>query len=388
MKTNTIPRFIVIGNPENRRITLFQTALQRSSLPIATVVSYLDLLTGHQSLENIIQFGDIIRIESPGENFAVEQQFIALGTENATEGEYISAKQAVKLDYEHGRIYYPRQWYQGFSTFLQKMQTTFERLRQANIHFTVMNAPLNILTMFDKRRCHQLCQDNNIPVPPSLCPINSYEKLREVMIHTGQRRVFVKLAYGSSATGIVAYEIDSQGIREQTHTSVEVVYQQKQPIFYNSLKIRRYRNHTDIKTIIDWLCREGVHVEQWLPKAHYQGYVYDLRIVIIAGQARHRVVRLSKTPLTNLHLGNLRASPSELQLADELWQRIETIAVQSATLFSKNLYYAGLDIILPLRSQTPMILEINAFGDLLPGIYDNGMDTYQAEIVALFKSNR
>ena len=385
VKTNTTPRFIVIGNPENRRIALFQTTLQRSGLPAATVVSYLDLLTGHQSLENVIQVGDIIRIESPGENFAVEQQFIALGTTDlATEGKYISAKQAVELDYEHGCIYYPRQWYQGFSAFLRKMQTTFEHLWQANIHFTVMNAPLNILTMFDKRRCHQLCQDNNILVPPSLCcAIDSYDKLREVMIHTGQRRVFVKLAYSSSATGIVAYEIDSQGIREQAYTSVELVYRQKQPIFYNSIKIKRYRNHTDIKTIIDWLCREGVHVEQWLPKAHYQGYVYDLRIVIIAGQARHRVVRLSKTPLTNLHLGNARLNASELQLTNKLWQRIETIAVRSATLFSKSLY-AGLDIILPLRSQTPMILEINAFGDLLPGIYDNGMDTYQAEVVALF----
>jgi hypothetical protein len=37
---------------------------------------------------------------------------------------------------------------------------------------------------------------------------------------------------------------------------------------------------------------------------------------------------------------------------------------------------------LPLRSLTPVILEFNAFGDLLPGIKDGGMDTYQAEVLA------
>jgi glutathione synthase/RimK-type ligase-like ATP-grasp enzyme len=364
-----VSRFVVIGNPDNRRIALFQAALHRSRLPTATIVPYLDLLTARQHLENIIQAGDIIRIESPGEDFAVEQQFIALGADGAK----------TATNYEHGRIYYPRQWYQGFSAFLRQMQTSFENLRQAGTDFTLMNAPLNILTMFDKRHCHQLCHENNLPVPPSFNAIGSYEQLREVMTQTGQRRVFVKLAYGSSASGVVAYEIDGRGEREQAHTSVELTYRQAHPILYNSLKIKRYKKHHQIKAIIDWLCHEGVHVEHWLPKAHHKGQVYDLRVVVIAGRARHRVVRLSHTPLTNLHLGNARASANELKLSEQLWQNIENTAERGAALFPESLY-AGLDIMLPLRSQTPVILEINAFGDLLPGISHDGMDTYQAEL--------
>ncbi len=373
--------FVVIGNPDNRRVALFQAALHRAGLPPAIVVPYLELLTARQRLEDIIQSGNIVRIESPGENFAVERQFIALGADSTAGG--ISAKMATELDYEHGRIYYPRQWYQGFSAFLQEMQTTFNQLRQAGTEFTVMNAPLDILIMFDKRSCHQRCQDNNIPTPLSIGLINSYDRLREVMIRTGQRRVFVKLAASSSASGVVAYEMDGSGVREQAHTSVELTYKHGRPILYNSLKVKRYTKHNDIKTLIDWLCCEGVHVERWLPKAHHKGYVYDLRVVVIAGQARHSVVRLSKTPMTNLHLGNARASPSELKLSKALWQRIEDTAMRGAALFADSLY-VGLDIMLPLRSQTPVILEMNAFGDLLPGISDSGMDTYQAEVLAVF----
>jgi hypothetical protein len=249
----------------------------------------------------------------------VERQFIALGAD----GEQISAKLAVELDYEHGRIYYPRQWYQGFSAFLRAMQVT---LRQAGGDIIMMNAPLNILTMFDKRYCHQLCRENNLPVPPCFSSIDSYDRLREVMILTGQRRVFVKLAYGSSASGVVAYEMVGDGIREQAHTSVELIYRGGYPILYNSLKIRRYQKRENIKAIIDWLCSEGAHVEHWLPKAYHKGYVYDLRVVVIAGRARHRVVRLSKTPMTNLHLGNARASASELKLSEAFWQDIENTA--------------------------------------------------------------
>ena len=380
--------FIVIGNPNNRRVALFQAALHWAKLPSATVVSYLDLLTDQQRLEKLIQPNYIVRIESPGEDFAVEQKLIALGAnDKATTGEHINAKSALDLDYEHGRIYYPSQWYRGFSVFLQKIQTTFNNLWHIGTYFSVMNTPLNILTLFDKRRCHQLCQTNNIPVPPSLGPIDSYDKLREMMINTRQRRVFIKLAYGSSASGVVAYEIDGRGLREQAHTSLELLYRNGQIIFYNSLKIKRYRQRSDIKTIIDWLCHEGAHIEYWLPKAHHKGYVYDLRVVVIAGQARHSVVRLSKTPMTNLHLGNARASVTELNLSAELWHRIKKIAVQGAALFAENLY-VGLDIMLPLRRQNPVILEMNAFGDLLQGISDAGMDTYQAEIDAILKNFR
>jgi len=40
----TAPPFIVIGNPENRRISMFQDALARQGCAPARVVSWLELL--------------------------------------------------------------------------------------------------------------------------------------------------------------------------------------------------------------------------------------------------------------------------------------------------------------------------------------------------------
>jgi len=53
----------------------------------------------------------------------------------------------------------------------------------------------------------------------------------------------------------------------------------------------------------------------------------------------------SKTPMTNLHLGNARGRVSDLNQ----WQAIEKTAVRGAALFSESLYVAA--------SHTPVILD-------------------------------
>jgi len=77
------PRFVVIGNPENRRIQLFQMALARLGLGPADVVSYVDLLAERVLLRNVIEPHAIVRLESPGENFEVEKQLLAAGADSA-----------------------------------------------------------------------------------------------------------------------------------------------------------------------------------------------------------------------------------------------------------------------------------------------------------------
>jgi hypothetical protein len=41
---------------------------------------------------------------------------------------------------------------------------------------------------------------------------------------------------------------------------------------------------------------------------------------------------------------------------------------------------AGLDLLLTPGFRRHAVLEINAFGDLLPGIFHDGLDTYGAEV--------
>ena len=62
-------RHTVLGNPANRRIAFFQAALARQGLPEANVIAYRDLLDGRVPVAALFAETDILRIESPGEDF-------------------------------------------------------------------------------------------------------------------------------------------------------------------------------------------------------------------------------------------------------------------------------------------------------------------------------
>ncbi|RUS95886.1 hypothetical protein DSM106972_088990 [Dulcicalothrix desertica PCC 7102] len=57
---------------------------------------------------------------------------------------------------------------------------------------------------------------------------------------------------------------------------------------------------------------------------------------------------------------------------------------QAAKLFPTSLY-CGVDLLILPDWKQHAILEINAFGDLLPGILWNGMDTYTSEVKAMLE---
>ena len=82
----------------------------------------------------------------------------------------------------------------------------------------------DVEVMFDKRQCQARFAGHGIPVPAGLGEVGSFEQLRARMRETGHRRVFVKLAHGSSASGVVAYE--TNGRRQLATTTVEMVRQQ------------------------------------------------------------------------------------------------------------------------------------------------------------------
>ncbi|MCP4130938.1 MAG: hypothetical protein GY754_08135 [bacterium] len=374
-----LPSFLVIAPPgENRRVDLFQESLLKQDLPRARVLSYLDIITGKTSLEKYLTPETVIRLESPGEHFELEKELIAAGANTACSrrnGHCISAVSAGNLTEEHGRIYYPGQWFRGFKQLLKELKSKAGSALW-------MNDPEEIAIMFDKALCNKLLLQKGLPVPKALGAVSSYDELREKMKKAGLPRVFVKLASGSSASGVVAYETGARGAKEQAHTSVELIMEKGSPVLYNSLKVRRYTNHEEVKTIIDWLCAEGVHVEQWIPKSGYQHYSFDIRQVVIDMAAKQKVVRLSRSPMTNLHLGNKRGNPEELDLAPETWSLIDETARDAAGLFPNSLY-AGVDILIPKQSSIPRVLEVNAFGDLLPGITLSGESTYDSEIKAL-----
>jgi hypothetical protein len=224
-------------------------------------------------------------------------------------------------------------------------------------------------------------------VPRSLhaagCPApSSFDELLAELERLGWSRVFIKLRYGSSASGVVAWERTRRQM--QATTSVELVREAGQARLFNSLRIRRYRNPAEIGEIIDELCRQGVQVEAWIPKASLGGRTFDLRIVTIAGQPQHLVIRTSRGPITNLHLGNQRGDLAELfpKWSDATRESVWSTCRAAAACFPRCLYL-GIDLALLAGRKRHAVLELNAFGDLLPGTSNAERDdTYTAELRA------
>lgn len=375
------PPFILVANSNSRRVEAFQSTLARLGLPPARVIEWSAWLRGEIALPDVIPPGAIIRLDSPGQNWEVEKLLLQRGAE-AIERENddrrfdcLSQAQIENLEYQRGRIWPSRQWYLGFCQVLRELKT---QLQQCAPH-QALNDTDEIATMFDKPRCHSMLQHASIPIPKSLGIPRSFNELVAFMRRDNIFRVFVKPAHGSSASGIVAYQ--TNGRRHRAVTTTEMVRHDGEVQLFNSRRVRVHEDWHDIAQLIDALCRHRVHVEQWLPKAGVQGKTCDLRVLVIGGQAQHTVVRMSRHPLTNLHLLNERAGLDVFgsRLSPEAWRAAQSSCKAAMQLFPCSLM-GGIDLLLSSDFRRHAILEINAFGDWLPGCTYQGFDAHTAQI--------
>ncbi len=371
--------WVVIGNPENRRVAFFQQALARLGQPPAAVFAYRDLLEGRIGIESI-PGGAIVRIDSPGEDFAVEKLLLLQGEEPAREEgtTYLTASEIAALPFDRGRILCPRQWYLGLVQVLSAWEASFRRRGDVRL----LNAPSEIAVMFDKIACQQLLRSSSVPVPTILGQVAGFDELCEVIESTGVRRLFLKPAHGSSASGVVALAVS--GERWEAITSVELARAGSETRLYNSLKIRRYTDRQEIRELIELLLPQRLQLEQWMPKAALDGRIFDLRVVMIRGEPCHIVVRTSRSPLTNLHLGNRRGSFEGLLQAvpPAQWSAAMESCRRAASCFPASLQIA-VDLLFTPGFRAHYVLEVNAFGDLLPGVKYHGRDTYEAQVAAV-----
>jgi hypothetical protein len=353
-------------------------------------VPYADLLAGRVALPDVVPPGAVVRLESPDEDFGVQRALLALGAEAAAGEPYESlpAAAVARLAFERGRLLPARQWYLGFRRALAEIE---RQLAGCPPH-RLMSHPADVAVMFDKRACHRRLAGAGVAVPRALGPVGGFEELRAAMAAGGCRRVFVKLAHGSSASGVVAYRTD--GRRHRATTTVEAVAGSGAGAgagagggglrLYNSRRLRTVDDPGAIAALVDAVCRHRVHVEEWLPKAGHDGHTFDLRVVVIAGRSRHTVVRLARGPVTNLHLDNKRQGPAALRarMGEAAWAAAAGTCERAVALFERSLY-AGVDLLVQPGLRRHAVLEVNAFGDLLLETLHEGRDTYSAEVLAL-----
>ncbi|MBT1710702.1 STM4014 family protein [Fulvivirgaceae bacterium PWU5] len=368
---------VVVCNPENRRADLFCNAARGLGLAAPQRIAYTSILENEHVLDDALGPNTLLRIESPGENFEVERRIIARGADIVHTGNAgrISEVDARNLRPDHGRIRFLRQWFLGFGHVLRQIQQS-----AVTSGCSMLNTPDAIRLMFDKRCCQRHLQDRQIPIPRLLPELVSYHALREQIQEERGRRLFIKPSHASSASGVLAYR--AQGHREEIFAPIALERVAGEVKLYNSLKVRRYTDRTDIRILVDFILREGAVVEEWIPKASLQGKIFDLRVVVINGRAQFTLPRLSAGPITNLHLGNQRGPVSNLRerLGSQCYDQAMHCA-EAAVRSLNGAFYAGVDVLIPAGFGQPRVLEINAFGDLLPGLTNvHGHDTYTATL--------
>ncbi len=378
------PAYIWIGNPEHRRWPGFQRAAREAAV-VARLLSYEEILAClgqpgelRHRLAAAIDGLDhpVLRLEAPGKNVTVSDALTRLGGRLLEEAGAPLASGTAPAG--PGRLGSPRARYTGYAWLLRRLDCLWSEIlgeRDAALPVYV-NHPEDVLTMCSKPQTYERFFRNALPVPRKLTSVNSYEELLTEMGRAGISRVFLKPAHGSSGVGIVALRVSNlPRPRRMAAYSTAVL---RDGEVYNSRRIRRYESPAEIARIIDRLAGEELHVEEWIPKpAPISGYAGDWRLLVIAGRARHRVLRLSRSPFTNLHLGNER---SHAAADPETLATFEALARQTAACFPRSLYF-GLDVIVR-RDGRPIILEANAYGDLLPGVLHQSQTTYAAELAA------
>lgn len=366
------PRFVVIGNPENRRVTLFQDALRAQGLPPAEVVSWLEVLRHFERLEALSPGPALVRIDSAGESFEVERELLELGFEDAARAGVSSiAPAAVEaLTHDRGLILCPRQQHFGFLRLLRRLDGLFAQ-RPA---WRVLNPVESIAALFDKRETSRLYESKGIPVPPRLEAVGSLEELRQRMDERDCESAFVKVSCSSSASCLAIYRRGAP--RDSIFTTVE----QAKTGWYNTLKPRRIDHPRRVEEIISFLLREGSQVEEEVPKARLDGHPFDCRVLVVRGEPAFLVVRQNRHAITNLHLLGWRGDPESLERSVPAGVMADALQSCRAVFAAHRCLHVGVDLMFEEGFGGHRIIEANAFGDLLPNLKRDGLSVYEWEI--------
>ncbi|WP_286155127.1 STM4014 family protein [Bacillus sp. FJAT-27264] len=438
---------IVIGHPGDRRTEGIRQARERLGLPPAIILPYAGLLQGRHITELLAEqqpamadaagrgsVSPLLRLDSPGGSFESERALIALGapdtpdasdalhpglerqqhsslrpgTEQRQHGSLppntqqrrldslpqsaerpqpgplpLSVKAALRLQDLPGVLHHPSQWFRGYCRLLGRLK---REAAEAWPGAEWLNDPAEIIAMTDKRETQRILAAAGVPVPRPLGgaqPPVDYATLREKMAEERMHRVFIKLACGSAASGVIAYQVNPSTGAELAITTVGVEsFITRPPIYYNSGKLRRYNDRKTIEAIINWLYRHGAYAEQWVPKASHGGRSFDIRQLVVFGEACHAVARCSTTPITNLHLRSQRMTPVEAGLSGEMLEQVRETARRALAAFPGS-RIAGMDVLVSGNPQRTYIADVNPFGDLLYDVEYHGYGTYEWEMKML-----
>ncbi|MEY8337765.1 STM4014 family protein [Lachnospiraceae bacterium 62-35] len=206
------------------------------------------------------------------------------------------------------------------------------------------------------------------------------EELLSVMEKSRMLQVFIKPVTGSGAAGTAAFRWHPKTNRMALYTCA--LYDSASSLLVNTKRLRHFSSPDTILPLLNRILKLDCIVERWYAKAEYQGYSYDLRAVVQDGRMDFLLARLSKGPITNLHLNNHPMPADKLGLPSQVLDSIEELCLQAMACYP-SLRSGGIDILLEKESLRPRIIEMNAQGDLIYQdiYYDNLIYCRQAEMI-------
>lgn len=273
-----------------------------------------------------------------------------------------------------GWIAFPRLLYRGLCRILRNVEAS---IRQHGGCTTTSNLA-DLLKMFDKNAVTKLLLQHEIPTPNAFAPTSPGHFFKELS-RLDWQNPYVKLAYGSNASGIAKIELTESELKGFT-TVAQIGYR-----FYNTYKVRWLPEH-EITPVLKFLIEEHATVQSAVEKTKLDGDDFDVRVVMSGGEVLATVFRASRHPITNLHLGGYRADADRCRklIPKRSWADAMEICRQAASLFETAT--AGIDLAFDRRTFEPTILEINAFGDFFPRLTDDhGRSVHELEIASTMK---
>lgn len=255
----------------------------------------------------------------------------------------------------------------------------FLKTLSQNKELKFLNHPQSIIDTLDKKRCKEILEENEIPITPIIkMGFDNMDCLRKYVCENAISGVFIKPRYGSGAAGVLGYRYNKITETEAIYTSMKKANGK----FINTRNVERIDDNGNIGEYVDFVLSNGAVVEKWIPKPEYNKLNYDLRVVYQFGSVDFIVARCSNSPITNLHLNNKAAVVNDLNLPKEVFSKIDSLCKKVMACF-KGLNYAGIDILLKGKNLEPVVIEVNAQGDLIYMDIYNENKIYKNQILRM-----
>lgn len=369
--SRTRPRLVMIGPAYGPRRDSFVGACRRNFGVEPLLLSWAQFCAAPDRLADALDDASYLRFETPDQDLDSLAALYARGEAPAVESgvEILPAREYERL--RAGDIGSPTQLWFGL---VAALSAAFGVAQRRGALSSV--APADCASAFDKTDCSRRLRAAGVATPDCLRAPRNFDDLIAAMEEAAQPRVFVKLRHGSAAAGMVA--LARGGDRWQVTTTAICGAGDR---VYATRAVRRMHDRREIAQLIDRLARLGLHVEAWLPKIGIGGRVADMRVIVVDGEPLYPVLRSSRHPMTNLHLGGARGAPDAMiaRIGARAWSDVLQAARAVAREFS-SAHVLGVDIAVLADGRRHAVLEANVFGDFVKDAEVNGLTPHDAQL--------